>query len=69
MICLIMHKESHQIVSTNIHEEDGKFQLWATKPNGKTLKVQQSTVEEDINMLKDAIDYAIEIGETAFRIV
>ena len=42
MIWIIKDEMSHQIISCNVHLEDGKHQLWVTRPNGKSLKLQES---------------------------
>lgn len=70
MIWIVVGDESHQIISCNVHKWDNeyaKLELWVTRPNGKNLKIKEGNKEE-IMELKEAIDYAIENGETAFRI-
>jgi hypothetical protein len=68
MIWLIIGNVSHQIISCNVHEEDGVFQLWVTRPNGKNLKIEESTDKAKILEIKDAIDFAIEHKEPALRL-
>lgn len=68
MIWIIKGNESHEIISTNIHVEDDKFQLWVTRPNGKTIKIFEDKDKNEANLLKDAIDYAITTGEKSFTI-
>jgi len=69
MIWLVIDNEkSDTIVSCNTHEENGKYQLWVTKINGKTQKIRESENKADIQIIKEAIDYAIEKKETAIRL-
>lgn len=68
MIWIIKNDMSHQIISCNIHNEDNKYQLWVTRPNGKNLKLEESVNKEEVMELKQAIDYAIEHNEQALRL-
>lgn len=63
MLWLIIGDASYEIVSCNIHFKEGKYQVWVERPNGKTIKINESTNEEDIKTIKEAIDYAISKGE------
>lgn len=68
MIWLIDGKASYQIQSCNIHEENGKSQLWVTRANGKSIKVRESSEHDEIAELKSAIDFAVNHGATTFDI-
>ncbi len=68
MIWIIKDEMSHQIISCNVHLEDGKHQLWVTRPNGKSLKLQESEQKEEVMIIKEAIDFAIEHNEQALRL-
>lgn len=68
MLWLIMDDVSHQIISCNTHEEEGIYQVWITRPNGKSVKVKESLNKEEIEIIKEAIDYAIEKREPVLRL-
>lgn len=52
--------ESYQIIGINIHEQKNKpFQLWGTKPCGKTILLLEDKDEEKVINYGDAINYAI----------
>ena len=68
MIWIIKGDESHEIISANVCNVEGKSELWVTRPNGKNLKVYENTEPVEVNLYKEAIDFAIEQGEKAFRI-
>lgn len=68
MLWLVKGDFSHQIISCNIHIEEGKFQLWITRPNGKSMKIEESMNKDEVQLIKDAIDYAIETKEPALRL-
>lgn len=63
MLFIKTKKYTHQIVSCNIHEESGKFQLWVERPNGKSLKLVDSKNREDAEIVKSAIEHAIKTGD------
>jgi len=63
MLWVIVGDASYEIVSCNVHEKDGIFSIWIERPNGKTLKLKESEKEEDVKIIKEAIDYAISKGE------
>lgn len=67
MIWLIIGEESHQIISSNVCNKGDMYELWVTRPNGKSLKIDEGN-KEKITEIKDAIDYAIEIGASTFKI-
>ena len=57
-------KLSYEITGVNIHEtSEGLFELWVTKKDNKTKLVKRSNDKEEIQLIKDAIDYAIKIGD------
>ena len=68
MIWIIKGSESHEIISANVCHEKDKSELWVTRPNGKNLKVYENVDVHEVNLYKEAIDFAIEQGEKAFRI-
>ena len=68
MLWVVKGNMSHQIISCNIHEEDGKYQIWITRPNGKTLKLEESENKDEILEIKEAIDFAIEHKESTLRL-
>lgn len=70
MLWLIKEEASHQIMSCNVHMNDGSgnFELWITRPNDKNLKVAESADRADVIEIKEAIDFAIETGVSALRI-
>lgn len=59
MLWLVIGDESHQIISCNVHEEDGVYQLWISRPNGKNKKIDESKDKNEMILIKEAIDYAI----------
>lgn len=59
MLWLIVKGASHQIISCNVHKENDKFQLWVERPNGKSLKIAEHQDEKEIELIKEAIDFAI----------
>ena len=68
MIWIVKGDFSHQIVSCNVHFEDDKYQLWVTRVNGKSLKLDENVNKDEILVIKEAIDYAIEHKEHALRL-
>lgn len=68
MLWLINKGASHQIIGCNIHKEEGKFQLWVERVNGKTLKVVESADKGTVEEVKDAIDFAIESGHKTLEL-
>lgn len=63
MIAIKKGERTTQIVACNTHEEEGEHQLWVEKPTGRTVCIARSTSKEEIQEIKDAIDYAISKGE------
>jgi Tfp pilus assembly major pilin PilA len=59
---------THQIVSYNKHVEGKMYQLWATRPNGKSFKLIESKYESDVDDYKNMIDFAVEHNETIVEI-
>jgi hypothetical protein len=68
MLWIILKNDSHSIIACNVCQRDGKYELWVTRPTGKSLKLMESKEEKDISTIKEAIDYAVEHGETALRL-
>ena len=73
MLWLILKQASHQIMSCNIHNDVDKegnpiYQLWITRPNGKSLKIEENKEKKFIEEIKNAIDFAIENKEPALRL-
>lgn len=66
MIAIALKDKTINVSSYNksSDEEKGLFSIWATKEcDGKSLKVFESEDEETIDMMKKAIDFAVEKGE------
>lgn len=62
-------KLSYEIIGVNIHEtSEGLFELWVTKKDNKTKLVKRSDDKEEIQLIKDAIDYAIKIGDKVLEL-
>lgn len=68
MISIIKGDSTFTAVEHNISSQEGKHQLWITRPTGKSFKIVESGDLASITELKQAIDYAIEKGEKAFRL-
>lgn len=69
MLWLVDGDKSLQITGCNTFQKGEMHQLWVEKPNGKTLMIRQDEDKEEIDTIKEAIDHAIEIGETTLRLV
>ena len=62
-------KLSYEIIGVNIHEtSEGLFELWVTKKDNKTKLVKRSDDKEEIQLIKDAIDYATKIGDKVLEL-
>ncbi len=62
-------KLSYEITGVNIHEtSEGLFELWVTKKDNKTKLVKRSDDKEEIQLIKEAIDYAIKIGDKVLEL-
>ena len=62
-------KLSYEIIGVNIHEtSEGLFEIWVTKKDNKTKLVKRSDDKEEIQLIKDAIDYAIKIGDKVLEL-
>ena len=71
MIWLVTENESIQITGQNLfyNKKDEQFELWVTRLiSGKTLLILASKDEEEVKLLRDAIDYAIDNGEKTFSL-
>lgn len=62
-------KLSYEIIGVNIHEtSEGLFEIWVTKKDNKTKLVKRSNDKEEIQLIKEAIDYAIKIGDKVLEL-
>ena len=69
MLWLITKGTSNQIISCNIHTtKDGTHQLWAERPNGKTMRLIESVDYDEVELVKGAIDHAISIGDPSLEL-
>lgn len=68
MLWLITGKQSHQITACNIHEVDGKYQVWVERSNGKSMKLKESHDLEEIEVYKKAIDFAVANGHKSLEL-
>lgn len=70
MLWLIKGESSHAIISCNMHEkEDGKLhQVWVERPNGKTMLIIESADKSEAEVIKNAVDYAIEHGHKTLNL-
>lgn len=70
MIAIIKSDVTHYIIScnTNHNPNSDTHELWISRPNGKNLKVSESKDQQEISLIKEAIDYGIENGEFAIRL-
>ncbi len=68
MLWIIIKGASYQIIGCNVHHEGDNYQLWVERTNGKNLKIVESTNEEEVSVVKDAIDYAIQHGEPTLEL-
>ena len=60
---------SYEIIGVNIHETSkGLFEIWVTKKDNKTKLVKRSNDKEEIQLIKEAIDYAIKIGDKVLEL-
>ena len=52
-------------ISNNIKNKE-VYELWATRPSGKTMMIWSSKEESEIKEIKRAIDTAIQMGDPVF---
>lgn len=64
MLWIVTHGASHQIVSCNLHHEGELYSVWVERINGKGLKLEESKNKSEVELVRDAIDYAIKEGHT-----
>lgn len=69
MLWIVIKEASHQIISCNVHQENGKHQLWVERPNGKSLKIAESVNLKEVELVKEAIDYAIKHREPTLELI
>lgn len=62
-IVLTEQDASHQIIGCNLAQKDGKHEFWITRPGNKGLKVKESDNKKDVEILKEAVDYAVKNNE------
>jgi hypothetical protein len=67
MIAIKVDNATHEAISYNTHIEDGTYQLWIARPNGKNLKIAEGT-QAEMEELKSALDYAVEHNKRIFKI-
>ena len=66
---IVEDKLSYEITGVNIHEtSEGLFEIWVTKKDNKTKLVKRSNDKEEVQLIKDAIDYAIKIGDKVLEL-
>ena len=68
MLWIVVKEASHQIISCNTHKDGDKYQLWVERPNGKSLKIVESTDKSEVELVKEAIDYAIKNREPVLEL-
>jgi hypothetical protein len=68
MLWLVMKGQSEQIIACNIYNEKGVHQLWVERANGKTRKIKESKSFDEVNEVKEAIDYAIREGHKSLEL-
>lgn len=70
MLWLVLNGASHEIISTNMFEDkiNNNHQLWVTRPGGKSLMIAENINKDEIETIKNAIDFAIESKETTLRL-
>ena len=59
---------SYEIIGVNLHEHNGKHEVWVTKKDGKTKLVKKGSKEE-VTEIKEAIDFSIKKGEKVLELV
>jgi hypothetical protein len=67
MIWINIGDKSYQVAGINISIKGDNSELWAERPNGKTVKLATGT-EEEIYLHKEAIDYTVGQGLTTYTI-
>lgn len=68
MLWLVTNGQSCAITGCNIHSSNGKHQVWVERTGGKTLKIAESASLEDVQVVKEAIDYAVKNGEKVLEL-
>lgn len=70
MLWIIKEDRSYQIVSCNLfyNRKNKMHEIWASNAKGENFKLDEKRKREDVLLIKEAIDYAIETGETALRL-
>ena len=68
MLWIVMKDDSHNIIACNVHQKEDVYELWVTRPTGKSLLITSNEDRKQVYTIKDAIDYAIEHGEPVLRL-
>lgn len=68
MLWLIIGESSHSIISCNMFKQGEQHQVWVERPNGKTMRIIESTDPNEAKTVKDAIDFAIENGHKTLNL-
>ena len=68
MLWIVVKGASYQIISCNTHKDGDKYQLWVERLNGKSLKIVESTDKNEVELVKEAIDYAIKHREPVLEL-
>lgn len=70
MLWLINTNASYYVNGCNVCSgKNGKWQLWIERPSGANLMIQENDDKNEIKVIKDAIDFAIENNHRALRLV
>lgn len=69
MFWIVLDGKSYAITSYNVHQRDDIYELWIERPNGKSMRIKTSKDKEEIEELKEALDFALKHGESTFEIV
>lgn len=59
MLWVVTDSESLQITRCNTFKKGDMYQVWVERNNGKTFMLKESDKKEEIDEIKDMIDYAI----------
>ena len=66
--CAVDKDTTYAVIAYNIHEKDGKHEMWIRKADGKALLIDRRDTEEEVRIYKNAFDYAIEKGERLVKL-
>lgn len=70
MLVIIVKDETVDLIGYNLYfdEATNKHSLWVRRPNGKTLKIAESFDREKVEILKQAMDYAVYNGDRVMNL-